>query len=272
MKNLLFVGLLFCLSMVSFAQQPDTFVEQSQDEWQVKTVGNDLVFTVKGVAFTMKRVEGGSFQMGNASDDAYKDEKPVHKVMVSAFYLGETEVTQALWEAIMGDNPSRFKGGKRPVENVSWNDCNEFILKLNEITGHQFRLPTEAEWEYAARGGKKGHGYKYAGKNTIKSIAWYIENSDNKTHAVKGKSPNELGLYDMSGNVWEWCSDWYDKYSSESQTNPQGSYSGIYPVLRGGCWNSNDWYCRVSNRSYNNPKFSGDGYGFRLALTIDTIN
>ena len=272
MKKLLFVGLLFCLSMVSFAQQPDTFVEQSQDEWQVKTVGNDLVSTVNGVVFTMKRVEGGSFQMGNASDDAYKDEKPVHKVTVSAFYLGETEVTQALWEAIMGDNPSRFKGGKHPVENVSWNDCNEFILKLNEITGYQFCLPTEAEWEYAARGGKKGHGYKYAGKNTIKSIAWYIENSDNKTHTVKGKSPNELGLYDMSGNVWEWCSDWYDKYSRESQTNPQGSYSGIYPVLRGGCWNSNDWYCRVSNRSYNNPKFSDDGYGFRLALTIDTIN
>ena len=133
-----------CLSVACFAQEADTKSTTSQDEWQVKTVGNDLVFTVKGVAFTMKWVEGGSFQMGNASDDAYKDEKPVHKVTVSAFYLGETEVTQALWEAIMGDNPSRFKGGKRPVENVSWNDCNEFIVKLNEITGHQFRLPTEA--------------------------------------------------------------------------------------------------------------------------------
>ena len=268
------LALLGLLSVAALAQNEDVAspLELEQDYYQVKTVGNDLIFTVNKVSFTMKHIGGGSFQMGNASNDAYKDEQPVHKVTVSSFYMGETEVTQALWQAVMGDNPSRFKGSNHPVENVSWNDCNEFIKKLNEITSHQFRLPTEAEWEYAARGGKKGHGYKYSGKNTIGSIAWYIDNSDNKTHTVKGKLPNELGLYDMCGNVWEWCSDWYDHYSGNSQIDPQGSYSGIYPILRGGCWNSNDWYCRVTNRSYNNPKFSGDGYGFRLALITDTIN
>ena len=272
MRKIPLVAMLFCLSMASFAQQTDTLVEQSQDEWQVKTVGNDLVFTVKGVSFTMKNVNGGSFQMGNDSDDAYRDERPVHKVKVSSFYMGETEVTQALWQALMDNNPSRFKGGKRPVECVSWNDCQEFIRILNQITGYQFRLPTEAEWEFAALGGKKGHGYKYAGKNFISSIAWFLDNSDNKTHTVKGKSPNELWLYDMSGNVWEWCADWYGRYAAGSQIDPTGVEEGSYRVLRGGCWNSNDWYCRVSNRSFNNPDFSGDGYGFRLALEKDEIN
>ena len=267
--NVVLVSLLWWVP--TFAQIEETALS-TQDEWQVKTVGNDLVFTVKGVSFTMKNVNGGSFQMGNDSDDAYRDERPVHKVKVSSFYMGETEVTQALWQALMDNNPSRFKGGKRPVECVSWNDCQDFIRILNQITGYQFRLPTEAEWEFAALGGKKGHGYKYAGKNFISSIAWFLDNSDSKTHTVKGKSPNELWLYDMSGNVWEWCADWYGRYAAGFQIDPTGVEEGSNRVLRGGCWNSNDWYCRVSNRSFNNPDFSGDGYGFRLALEKDEIN
>ena len=266
MKKIPLIAMLFYLSVASFAQQADTLVEQAQGEWQVKTIGKDLVFTVNGVSFTMKHINGGSFQMGCADKDAYRDETPVHKVTVSSFFMGETEVTQALWKAVMEDNPSHFKGDKRPVENVNWTSCQMFILTLSQITGYHFRLPTEAEWEYAARGGKISHGYKYAGKNKIGGVAWFIENSGNKTHAVKGKSPNELGLYDMSGNVWEWCADWYGKYAGIAQTDPQNINRDTYHVLRGGCWNSNDWYCRVSNRSFNNPDYGSNGYGFRLVL------
>ena len=166
----------------------------------------------------------------------------------------------------MGSNPSYFEGDALPVEQVAWNDCQEFIRKLNQKTGKNFRLPTEAEWEYAARGGKKSNGYKYAGSNDIGSVAWYTNNSDSKTHPVKGKSPNELGLYDMSGNVWEWCSDWYGSYSSGSQTNPQGPSSGSLRVLRGGSWRSNAGYCRVSYRYFGGPGNRYFDSGFRLAL------
>lgn len=261
----LFVLSSFLWWVPTFAQSEET-ASSAQDEWQVTTVGKDLVFTVNGVSFTMKQVEGGSFQMGNADEDAYRDETPVHKVTVSSFYMGETEVTQALWQAVMEDTPSRFKGDKRPVENVNWTSCQMFVLTLSQITGYHFRLPTEAEWEYAARGGKKAHGCRYAGKNKIGGVAWFVDNSGNKPHNVKGKSPNELGLYDMSGNVWEWCADWYGQYKRNSTNDPQGPDSGEYRVLRGGCWNSNDWYCRVSNRSFNNPDYGSDGYGFRLVL------
>ena len=181
-------------------------IEVQQPIATTTSTSEDQTFTVNGVSFTMKLVEGGTFQMGATSEqgsDAYNSEKPVHSVTLSNYYLGETEVTQALWNAVMGSNPSYFEGDALPVEQVAWNDCQEFIRKLNQKTGKNFRLPTEAEWEYAARGGKKSNGYKYAGSNDIGSVAWYTNNSDSKTHPVKGKSPNELGLYDMSGNVWE---------------------------------------------------------------------
>ena len=168
---------------------------------------NSQIITVNGVSFTMKRVEGGAFTMGCTSEqgsDCYSDEKPSHQVTVSDFCLGETEVTQALWESVMGSNPSYYIGDDRPVEHVSWNDCQEFISKLNQMTGRTFCLPTEAQWEYAARGGNKNRGYKYAGSNIIGDVAWYTTNTnDEGTKPVKTKSPNELGLYDMSGNVWE---------------------------------------------------------------------
>lgn len=239
--------------------------------------------TVNGITFNMIKVEGGTFKMGAQSTDpngenydseAYDDEKPVHSVTLDDYYIGETEVTQELWEAVMGTNPSRYKGANKPVEMVSWNDCQEFIKKLNQLAGKRFRLPTEAEWEYAARGGKKSQGYKYAGSNTIDEVVWYRDNAhdvgessrDYGTHPVGTKAPNELGLYDMSGNVWEWCSDWYGEYSSSSQTNPTGPTSGSARVLRGGGWGGSAQGCRVSNRGNYGPGCRDNDSGFRLAL------
>lgn len=235
-------------------------------------VKEEETFTVNGVSFTMKFVEGGTFQMGATSEqgsDVYDNEKPAHSVTLSSYYIGETEVTQALWKAVMGSNPSRFKGDDLPVEAVSWNDCQKFIRKLNQKTGKNFRLPTEAEWEYAARGGKNSNGYKYVGSNSIGSVAWYTDNSSCKTHPVKGKVPNELGLYDMSGNLYEWCSDWYvsDYYGKSSSVNPQGPSSGSVRVLRGGSFGCLAGDCRVSFRYYFDADFRGHGNGFRLVLT-----
>ena len=237
-------------------------------------------FTVKGVNFDMIAVEGGTFTMGATEEqgsEAYNDEKPTHPVTLSSYYIGKTEVTQELWEAVMGSNPSRFKDSnfndpnfkdpKLPVEQVSWNDCQTFITKLNALTGKNFRLPTEAEWEFAARGGNKSKGYKYSGSNTIGDVAWYISNSNYASCPVATKAPNELGIYDMSGNVWEWCSDWFGNYSSESQTNPTGPKSGSYRVERGGGWYSNTRYCRVSYRGNYPPNYINEYLGLRLCLS-----
>ena len=229
-------------------------------ECQVTVGAAGQTYTVNGVSFKMIAVEGGTFQMGSSIDA-----KPVHQVTLSSFSIGETEVTQELWEAVMGTNPSYFTGSKRPVEKVSWNDCQTFITELNQLTGQTFRLPTEAEWEFAARGGNQSEGYTYSGSNTIGDVAWYTENSSITTHEVATKAPNELGLYDMSGNVWEWCQDYYDDYSSGSQTNPTGPTTGFSRVLRGGCWNSNAANCRVAIRSYDNPACPYDELGLRLA-------
>ncbi len=185
---------------------------------------------------------------------------------LSSYYIGQTEVTQALWKAVMNDNPSLLKGDKLPVENVSWDDCQTFITKLNQLTGENFRLPTEAEWEYAARGGKNNKGYKYAGSNNIGNVAWYASNSGAKTHEVATKQPNELGIYDMSGNVYEWCQDWYGDYSSSSQTNPTGASTGFGHVYRGGSWGNFAGYCRSSYRFSDGPAFRRDLLGLRLAL------
>ena len=227
------------------------------------------VLTVNGIKYNMVWVEGGTFRMGATSEqggDAESDEKPVHSVTLSGYYIGKTEVTQALWKAVMGNNPSRFKGDNLPVEWVSWNDCQEFIRKLNALTGQHFRLPTEAEWEFACRGGNNSRGYKYSGSNNLGSVAWYDDNSGVKTHPVATRSPNELGIYDMSGNVWEWCADWYGDYSSGAQTNPKGPYGGSSRVGRGGSWGSGAWYCRSSFRFINGPSGRGDFLGLRLAL------
>ena len=224
-------------------------------------------------------VDAGTLMIGATSEqgnDAYDDERPAHNVTISEFYMGRTEVTQRLWEAVMGSNPSNSKWNLRPVEMVSWNDCQQFLQRLNnmksqllpqDLKNWVFRLPTEAEWEYAARGGKKSRHYKYAGSNNIDEVAWYDGNSGHQTHNVKQKKANELGLYDMSGNVWEWCSDWYGSYPSYGVTNPQGASSGQYRVLRGGCWDVNARGCRVASRLSNYaPSNRGYHLGFRLVL------
>ena len=206
---------------------------------------------------------GATSEQGTSNPD--KNEKPVHKVSLSDYFIGKYEVTQAEWEAVMGKNPSGFKGPNLPVEWVSWDDCQEFIEKLNQLTGLQFRLPTEAQWEYAARGGNKSKRYKYSGSNTIGDVAWYgYNNSSRTTHQVGTKLPNELGLYDMSGNVYEWCSDWYGDYSSSSQTNPTGPASGSLRVIRGGDWLYYAKRCRVSDRDSDTPDLRNNGRGFRL--------
>ena len=224
--------------------------------------------TVNGIKYNMVWVEGGTFRMGATSEqgsDAWNDEKPVHSVTLSSYYIGKTEVTQALWKAVMGSNPSEFKGDNRPVERVSWNDCQAFIRKLNALTGQNFRLPTEAEWEFACRGGNNSRGYKYSGSNYIDNVAWYDGNSGDKTHPVATKSPNELGIYDMSGNVWEWCNDWEGGYSSGAQTNPKGPYDGYHRVNRGGGWGGGR-SCRSSIRGGSSPGGRFITLGLRLAL------
>jgi len=250
-------------------QKPSTNAEASSPSSKQEDTARNLSFTVGGVSFTMVYVPGGTFTMGATSEqgsDFLDNEKPTHSVTLSGYHIGQTEVTQALWMAVMGSNPSYFKGDSRPIENVSWNDCQTFISRLNAKTGKQFRLPTEAEWEYAARGGHSG-GSKYAGSDNINSVAWYYGNSGNETHNVATKSPNSLGIYDMSGNVWEWCQDWYGDYSSSSQTNPKGPSSGDLRVFRGGSWNVGAGLCRVSNRNGYTPSSSRFNLlGLRLSL------
>ena len=195
-------------------------------------------FTVKGVSFTMIPVQGTRFTMGK---NAELGNNPAHMVTVSNYMIGETEVTQALWKAVMGTNPTdRYNkiGNNYPVTDVSWDDCQIFIKKLNALTGQNFRLPTEAEWEYAAQGGLKTKGYNYSGSNTASKVAWFVENSDGHLHAVKTKLPNELGIYDMSGNVQEWCKDFYSRYPTQHQVNPQGPSSGESHICRGGAYMS----------------------------------
>ena len=237
------------------------------------TTGNQT-FTVNGVSFTMVQVQGGTFIMGATSEqgsDAESREKPAHNVTMSSYHIGETEVTQELWKAVMGKNPSVHEGGNLPVENVSWKDCQKFIKRLNKITGKDFRLPTEAEWEFAARGGNLSKGYKYSGSDNLDDVAWYFFNScsipeGSSPREVATKQSNELGLYDMSGNVFEWCSDWYGSYSRASQTNPTGPSSGSNRVSRGGGWGYDGKRCRVSDRDDRSPDYRNDDLGLRLAL------
>lgn len=250
--------------------------ETPSEEFKTET------FTVEGVSFTMIAVEGGTFMMGATDEqgsDAMDDEKPAHQVTLSSYHIGETEVTQALWVAVMGSNPSRFQNNpERPVENVSWVDCQTFITKLNEMTGKSFRLPSEAEWEFAARGGTLGHGYKYSGSDNPEDVAWYWQSIPSQssgsdgygTQPVGTKMPNELGIYDMSGNVYEWCQDYFSYYSSLAQTDPTGPANGTYCIYRGGVWDNGMRACRVSKREYFYPTGawgnSYPGIGLRIAL------
>ena len=234
-------------------------------------------FTANGVEFKMVKVEGGIFTMGATADqldECYENELPAHEVTLGNYRIGQTEVTQALWVAVMGSNPSAFTDDPQcPVESVSWDDCQAFITKLNQMTGKRFRLPTEAEWEYAARGGRFSKGYTYAGGNDLFAVGFHWGNSGpygnpfgtpKSTHPVAQKAPNELELYDMSGNVNEWCQDWFGYYSSDAQTNPTGPVSGQNRVYRGGSWNDQENACTVTWRKNNTPQ--SNTMGLRLAL------
>lgn len=228
-----------------------------------------IEFIVNGVKFNMVFVEGGTFQMG--VNGLFEDAKPVHQVKVNNFYIGQTEVTQELWEAIMGSNPSasELRGQKLPVTNVSWDDCEEFIAKLQQLTGKNFRLPTEAEWEYAARGGKESNGYIFSGGNTCEDVAWFNENRGAYwLHEVATKKANELGLYDMSGNVSEWCHDWYDSdyYCHSVINNPTGPEKGNCRVVRGGSCYSTSAGCWSFDRAAHVPNGSDFRIGFRFVL------
>ena len=239
------------------------------------TISKDVItIPVKdGISIEMVKVEGGTFMMGATKEMrdpnvSLLNEEPVHQVtLTNDYYIGKYEVTQALWQAVMGSNPSKYKGDNLPVEMVSWNDCQEFISKLNSMTGRKFRLPTEAEWEYAARGGKKRRGYQYSGSSNITDVAWYDGNSGSKTHPVGTKQANELGIYDMTGNVWEWCQDMYGYYSFSAQKNPTGSTVGNKRVIRGGSWFNTRESCRTSDRADSSPDHHFEGLGLRLALS-----
>lgn len=255
--------------LISYLLTGEELEPKPDNEFETETI------TVNGVSFDMVSVEGGTFMMGatpEQGDEALDKEKPVHRVTVSSFAMSQTEVTQELWQAVMGSNPSHFTGDpKRPVELVSWNDCQTFIAQLNQLTGKRFRLPTEAEWEYAARGGNRYKVTRYAGSNNIDEVAWYDANSGNTTHPVATKAPNELGLYDMTGNVWEWCQDWYALYSADDQTDPTGPETGNNRVLRGGCWNGGTNYDRISFRDNFRPSGSNSSGGLRLVLDQEVV-
>ena len=270
-KTLVLLAFLVAASLAS-AQENDS-----------SSVMTDKVFTVGGVTFCMKPVPGGTFTMGATAEQGktiWHDEYPTHEVTVSSFYMGETEVTQALWVAVMGREPKyarghpwlegHGRGDNYPAYCVSYKTITKkFIPKLEKMTGQKFRLPTEAEWEYAARGGHSG-GTMYSGGNNIDQVAWsgYRKKDSDQYHPVKMKSPNALGLYDMSGNVWEWCSDWYDAnyYSRSPKDNPMGPDKGTERVLRGGAIGYSEWSCRVARRGQNKPNMLNLSYGFRLVL------
>ena len=271
MKTLRFISLglfavLLGFAMVSFKKNFRCGVEKSATE--------NRTFSVGGVEFTMVYVEGGTFMMGNNDADSCDSEKPVHHVTLSDYYIGETEVTQALWQAVMGTNPSWVKGDNLPVECVSWADCQNFIGKLNQITGENFSLPTEAQWEFAARGGNYSKGYKYSGSNDIDAVAWCWINSAEFTHLVATKQANELGIYDMTGNVWEWCYDLFLPHSSVAVVD----FPGFIYVCRGGSFKDEDFradsgtcidntvICRCTSRRSGTPTETSINLGLRLAL------
>jgi formylglycine-generating enzyme required for sulfatase activity len=211
-------------------------------------------------------VEGGTFQMG--SENGNDNVRPVHQVTLSSFNIGKYEVTQTQWREVMGTNPSYHTDCDQcPVERVSWNDVHDFIKKLNAKTGKQYRLPTEAEWEFAARGGLKCKGYTFSGSNALTEVGWRRENAGYKTHPVGEKQANELGIYDMTGNVWEWCADWYGAYSAAHANNPNGPTSGHARVHRGGAWDYSAQHCRSADRSRDDAGFRNNYGGFRLVLS-----
>ena len=240
--------------------------------FQIRALTGKRVFQVGAVKFNMIEISGGTFTMGCTEEqgkDCKNDESPAHEVTLSDYYIAECEVTQGLWRAVMGSYPCKFSGNDVAADCISWDESIEFIEKMNEKLGTTgFRMPTEAEWEYAARGGRKSKGFKYSGGDNIEEVAWYEANADSKPQYVKSKKPNELGLYDMSGNVREWCSDWYGPYEDKAETNPQGPEEGYDKCLRGGGWGTTATICRTSRRLFGDKTIAnrGNGHGLRLVF------
>ena len=233
----------------------------------------DVTIQVGDVGLRMIYVEGGMFTMGGTDEqgeDVKAYEEPAHPVKLNSYYIGMTEVTQELWEAVMGWNYAwNTESNQLPMEDVNWEECKEFADVLSERTGKKFRLPTEAEWEYAARGGIKSGNHKYSGSDNIDDVAWYVSNSDDMTHEVGKKNANELGIYDMNGNVWEWCQDWYGEYSTSSYDNPTGPKTGDFRIYRGGSYKEKAEYNRTSNRSFNRPDFRYGNIGLRVVMEVE---
>lgn len=255
-------------AVAAFFLIPKSGGSKQSDAADSPSASNNLTIEANGVPIVMKPVEGGTFQMGYIKGAANQDESLAHEETVKTFYLGETEVTQELWKAVMGAEPT-YNGGwtdaygrgdNYPAYYLSWNDIQKFIRKLNDLTKKNFRLPTEAEWEFAARGGVKTNNYLYSGSSRVGDVAWYNQNSEEKPHEVKTMKPNELGIYDMSGNVWEWCNDSCD-------TDGSNSSDGIHRVLRGGGVNRNDQRCQVTYHGHGGTDAREYCYGFRLALS-----
>lgn len=240
--------------------------------FQIRALTGKRVFQVGAIKFTMVEVAGGTFTMGCTGEqgkECKNDEQPAHEVTLSDFYMAECEVTQGLWRAVMGSYPCKFSGNNVAADCISWDDAVDFIEKLNARLGTTgFRLPTEAEWEYAARGGRKSKGYKYSGSDDVEEVAWYESNAESKPQFVMGKKPNEIGLYDMSGNVREWCSDWYGPYDDKAVTDPQGPENGEDKCLRGGGWGTTATICRTSRRLFGDRTNAnrGNGHGLRLVF------
>ena len=261
--------LLVCASIV-FNFQFSMFASAQAQSDSVVRVG-----LPGGPDIEMVWVEGGAFTMGSNGEKGvshqYEDSRPEHQVTVGGYYIGRHEVMQGLWTAVMGENPSKFRGNDSlPVESVSWEDAQRFVARLSELTGKRFRLPTEAEWEYAARGGVNARRQPFAGcaRGDLEKHSWFCVNSGRRTHAAGSLQPNELGLYDMGGNVAEWCQDWMEKYPSEAQENPQGPTSGDSRVLRGGHYNSVSWACAVYDRSWYVPTGKSEYYGLRVVMEV----
>lgn len=247
---------------VDDADNIDTSKNESFDN--ERSFPDKKTITVNNIPFNMIRVDGGSFQMGSYDGEA--NENPVHEVTLDTYYIGEAEVTQELWEYVMGGNPSSHIGTDFPVENVSWNDCQDFISELNRLTGYQFRLPTEAEWEYAAKGGIRYEGFNYSGSTNAEEVGWIKSNCGGSTHNVCTKPSNALGIFDMTGNVCEWCQDWFSTYDSYAVTNPTGPSNGSAKVGRGGGWCNSASKNRVTMRFSGVPSYSDHNLGFRLAM------
>ncbi len=269
---LVIVALAVSLSLFSCKDASRSDVQNNSDVFEETTIA-DLLYNpathalkFKDHIYKMRYVEGGRFKMGSLEGES--QEQPVHQVTLDGYYIGQSEIPQWLWIAVMSGNPSEWKEDNLPVEKVSWDDCQEFIAKLNSATGASYVLPTEAQWEFAARGGNSSEMYVYSGSNNIDEVAWYQSNSDNMTHDVKMKLPNELGLYDMTGNVWEWCLDYYDEnyYSISPYCDPCNDKYSSKRVLRGGSWYNIAQYCRSTLRYSAPPTSRFYRIGLRLAL------